>query len=541
MKKTAMLAASMLTMIAFVSMKSFAEDVSRGCQGKVDDRVKYIAFAWEFNSTSAKELLSLADEFDKTPLDGIGMKPHAVAEIDGKKVNLSYRHFMHQPAWPKEAFADQVPVFKKLTAHRSMKHCFLNSFAAPRTRIPWTDDAEWARLAKSMRTVAWLAKQGGLKGLTIDPEDYRNAFQFTRMAGEMEYDELCKLVRRRAREVFAPVFEEYPDITLHFFWFMSHVNYYVRRDGGDPVRMVRHDESLWPAFLNGILDILPSGACINDGDEQGYWNTASKNGYRNGAYLFHCVYPKLVAPENLEKYRRQVRYVPAVYMEMYVNPKTASWYKAPTEDSRLETLRRDLRQASDVCGGYIWFWGERRTWVDHGKGWRKGDHRILDTTWAQELPGLFRAMEWARDPQSLAEREFAALAKAGGGVNLAPAEKVVVRDENAEVARKPSRDWERLGIFNAFVTNSVVGVKGGSWYGISFDVKGMSPRFNVFFSDEKGKDLAPTINFLYPENGRARGVVRAPVGSASATLVFGAKNAPGSETVYSDIKFIELK
>ena len=305
--------------------------------------------------------------------------------------------------------------------------------------------------------------------------------------------------------------------------------------------MVRHDESLWPAFLNGILDVLPPGASINDGDEEGYWHSAAKNGYRNGAYLFHCVYPKLVAPENLEKYRRQVRYVPPVYMEMYVNTNSARWYKAPTEGSRLETLRRDLRQAADVCGGYIWFWGEKNTWVDHGKGWRKGDHRIRDTTWAQELPGLFRSMEWARDPHALAESELAALAKDGGGVNLSPVGEVVVRDENINVACKPSRDWERLGIFNAFVTNSVAPVKGGSWYAVSFDVKGSSPRFNVFFSDGDGKDLAPTINFLYPENGSARGVVRAPSGSASATLVFGAKNAPGGKTVYSNIKFTELK
>ena len=268
------------------------------------EKPKYIAFAWEFNAATPQELLALADEFDKTPLDGVGINLRSSAVVDGVRTNLSYRRFMHDPAWPKEAFADQIPHFQKLTRHKSMKHCFLSSFTAPRTRIAWTNDAEWARLAKSMRTVAWVAKQGGLKGLYIDPEDYRNAFQFTRMAGELEYDELCKLARRRGRELFAPVFEEYPDVTLHFYWFMSHLNYYCRRDGGDPVRMVRHDESLWPAFLNGILDVMPPGASINDGDEQGYWFLASKNGFRDGAYLFHHVYPKLVAPENIEKYRR---------------------------------------------------------------------------------------------------------------------------------------------------------------------------------------------------------------------------------------------
>ena len=80
-----------------------------------------------------------------------------------------------------------------------------------------------------------------------------------------------------------------------------------------------------------------------------------------------------------------------------------------------------------------------------------------------------------------------------------------------------------------------------SWYAVSFDVKGNSPRFNVFFSDGKGKDVPPTINFVYPDHGRGRGVVRAPEGSANATLVFGAKNVPGGKTVYSNVKFMEIE
>ena len=116
---------------------------------------------------------------------------------------------------------------------------------------------------------------------------------------------------------------------------------------------------------------------------------------------------------------------------------------------------------------------------------------------------------------------------------------MVVGEENLKAASKPFRDWERLGIFNAFVTNSVPTVKGGAWYAVSFDVKGNSPRFNVFFSDDKGKELVPTANFVYAD--KKRGIVRVPEGSASATLVFGAKNAPGDKTVYSNVKFIEIK
>ena len=477
------------------------------------EKPKFVVFGWEFNTSSPKELLSLADRFDKTPIDGIGIKLRAETVVDGKKTVFFYRDFMHQPSWNKEAFADQIPLFRKLTAHKSMKHCFVNSFAAPRKRISWNDDAQWARIAKSMRTVAWVAKQGGLKGLTIDPEDYHKAHQFSRAHDDPPYEELCDIVRRRAREVFTPVFEEYPDVTLHFFWFMSHVQYYAKRDRADVVRMAKVDESLWPSFVNGILDILPPEARVNDGQEDSYHSSAAKNGYRNDAYMFHSLYPKLVDPVNIDKYRRQVGYSPAIYMEMYLNKEGSTWYKGPTNGSRVETLRADLAQATDVCGGYVWFWGEKHTWVDRGKGWRKPDHRIADVTWAQRLPGLFRAMAWAKDPVAMYDSEVAAAKEKGTLDNLVEVSCVEVT--------------------NGYKTVSLKNVKGGDWYAIGYDAKGKSAKMNVFFKDAKRKYVQPSINLIYPDDGR--GVVRVPDGGARGTLVFSAKNAPGERTVFDNI------
>ena len=477
------------------------------------EKPKFVVFGWEFNTSSPKELLSLADRFDKTPIDGIGIKLRAETVVDGKKTVFFYRDFMHQPSWTKEAFADQIPLFRKLTAHKSMKHCFVNSFAAPRKRISWNDDAQWARIAKSMRTVAWVAKQGGLKGLTIDPEDYHKAHQFSRAHDDPPYEELCDIVRRRAREVFTPVFEEYPDVTLHFFWFMSHVQYYAKRDRADVVRMAKVDESLWPSFVNGILDILPPEARVNDGQEDSYHSSAAKNGYRNDAYMFHSLYPKLVDPVNIDKYRRQVGYSPAIYMEMYLNKEGSTWYKGPTNGSRVETLRADLVQATDVCGGYVWFWGEKHTWVDRGKGWRKPDHRIADVTWAQRLPGLFRAMAWAKDPVAMYDSEVAAAKEKGTLDNLVEVSCVEVT--------------------NGYKTVSLKNVKGGDWYAIGYDAKGKSAKMNVFFKDAERKYVQPSINLIYPDDGR--GVVRVPDGGARGTLVFSAKNAPGERTVFDNI------
>ena len=479
---------------------------------------KFVAFAWEFGGCHPGQILRLADKLDKTPLDGIGMGLRSTAVVGGVKTNFNYRRFMHEPAWPKEAFADQIPVFRKITAHKSMRHSFLSSVTCPRTRIPWTDDAEWARIAASMRTVAWVAKQGGLKGLSIDPEDYGKSHQFTRQPGDPPYPELCKVVRRRGRELFKPVFEEYPDVTLHFFWFMSFVEYYARYDRADVARMEQVDEKLWPAFINGVLDVLPPGASINDGEEEGYHHSAQNNSYRNGAYMFHALYPKVIAPENLDKCRRQVRYVPPIYMDMYTNEEGSKWYKGPTEGSRTETLRRDLVQATDVCGGYVWFWGEKRQWVDHGPKWRPSDDRVKARTWAQELPGLFNAMEWVKDPVALYDREVAAMSAAGLLENLA--------------------ETTALSVTNGYKTIAIPGVKGGEYYGIAFDAKGASARVNAFFKDSANKYVKPSINMVYPSDGR--GVVRVPEGGVRGVVVFSAKNGDGCETVFENIRVYRL-
>ena len=483
------------------------------------ERPKFVAFAWEFSGNTPQSLLRIVDKFDQTPLDGIGLWLKASTVVNGVVTNFNHRRFMHEPAWPREAFTNQIPHFRELTKHRSMRHSFVKSLSCPRTRIPWTADAEWARIAGSMRTVAWVAREGGFKGIFIDPEDYCKVHQFTRQPGDPPYGELCEIVRRRGRELFRLVFEEYPDATLHFFWFMSFVQYYSRRDRADVVRHARVDEELWPAFANGVLDVLPPGASINDGDEEGYHHSAEKNGYRNGAYMFHNVYAKLAAPENREKYRRQVRYVPPVYMDMYTNPEDSSWYKGPTEGSRTETLRRDLIQATDVCGGYVWFWGEKHPWVDRGPKWRKPDGRISDATWADELPGLFRAMEWVKDPVALYDREVAALSAKGELVNLAATSIVSVT--------------------NGYKTVALSGVKGGEYYGIAFAAKGESAKVNVFFKDAANKYVHPSINFVYPDDGR--GVVRVPEGGVRGVIVFSAVNGPGEKTVFDDIRVYRLR
>ena len=88
-------------------------------------------------------------------------------------------------------------------------------------------------------------------------------------------------------------------------------------------------------------------------------------------------------------------------------------------------------------------------------------------------------------------------------------------------------------VTNGYKTVGIQNIKGGDWLAIGFDVKGKSAKINTFYKDDKWKYVQPSINLIYPDDGR--GVVRVPDGGARGTLVFSAKNRPGEKTVFDNI------
>ena len=103
---------------------------------------KIIAFGWEFGQVSTiSNLLLYADAFDATPLDGVGFMLSEIPCADG--LLLSTRHIMHDRPWRYSEVAHLVPKLKALTAHRSMRECFIGSLRSPTNRIDWTGPYAW--------------------------------------------------------------------------------------------------------------------------------------------------------------------------------------------------------------------------------------------------------------------------------------------------------------------------------------------------------------------------------------------------------------
>lgn len=399
------------------------------------DAKKFVAFAWEFSRMSVRDLSAYADELDKTPLDGIGIYLNEPTPDGGR---VSTHNIMHV-AWRRDVLVPLVPVARKLAAHKSMRESFIGTFRAPfGHRIEWNDDDGWARVASNMTIAAWFAKTGGLRGISMDPEDYHCTAQFVRQGDDEPYETLVAMARRRGRQVFEGVFREYPDICILSFWFLSMDHVYLGSER--PERDARERGFLWPAFVDGILDVMPATARIVDGCEHSYRYESSRGDFYNAADAIRRRLPVMLSPENRVKYQRQVNVSFGLYLDMFTNPEGSNWYFGPVNGSRLVHFERNLVQAARAADEYVWFWGERHCWADwRGKG-PEDSRNISAETWNHAVPGLEDAIIAVKSPAEFAKMRGKAM-KASG--RFSPMnENSECRTENGKVPQ-PYSTWQQ--------------------------------------------------------------------------------------------------
>ena len=379
------------------------------------EQKKYVAFGMEYTYLTPQDFVDHADQFMKTPLDGVG-----VVMNGGKGTPRAYQCFrwiLNAPRWTREQFRDYVEPLRKMSEYPCFKESFLWSWYPPKKRLDWTDDEAWNIASNNLRVVAWLAREGRMRGISFDIEDYTKQKQLFRIPSDPPYDELVKIVRRRAQDVFRGLFEEYPDMTVFMFWLLSDAPY--RHGERDIQAVMRERGDLWWAFVNGMLDVMPPTITIVDGEEDAYKFEASRRDY-HAEYLriFNWDLP-LVAPENRAKYLTQVSPSFGQYLDMYINGPTTHWYAAPVEGSRLKHLERNVRQATSSCGKYVWFWSEKGRWTPWSEELRNDLERLnggATNLWEEKISGGFTTtLKAIKDP----DRYFLPLienAIAGGGL-----------------------------------------------------------------------------------------------------------------------------
>jgi len=367
--------------------------------GETQAAKKYIFSSWGIGESTPAQILRCADMFDKTGGDGVAL--NLGVSVPG------YRRFYVSGLIPLD-YARVVTLadtLRDIAKHPSLKESMLYVNTAPTNRLAWKDDRAWASFASNMGVAARLAKAGNFKGLVTDFEDYwrQNQYDFL-SARDGDYHAAWKLARKRGAQVFGAVFDAFPEAVILSFQLLASEAEYGRSD--DPRAVMLEKEDLFPAFVNGILDVLPPEARIVDGCEGlGYHGEASRGDFYRTAKAQLIGALPLVAKENRDKYRAQLSVSFGMYMDAYIVPEGNPYYFGPVRGKRINHFEDNLRQATECCDEYIWFWGENGFFVDWPKNIRNWEKTKV---WNETYDGDFDQMcRGIKDPIALVREEFA--------------------------------------------------------------------------------------------------------------------------------------
>lgn len=160
---------------------------------------KYVGLLFDVINTSPSNVLANIDKFEKNApyLDGLALALYdvPVVKADGTVGKSEYTRIVHPTErWTRENLRSQIPVLKAIASRPNMKESFLLVWMTPKSkgsRLALTDDKAWANFAENMATMAWLAKESGLRGLMLDPEEYATAMQYIHTPDDPPFEE-CK-------------------------------------------------------------------------------------------------------------------------------------------------------------------------------------------------------------------------------------------------------------------------------------------------------------------------------------------------------------
>ena len=373
----------LLILIFFISLGMLFAHGERPPQKKI------IFYSWDLLWARTDDLINNLDALEKLPADGIAISIYLKR---GKSSSISFRTVMDGPKWQKEWFNRELEKLKKISQGK-LKNNFISTRLSLRHRISWDDDKAWENCAYNFGIMAWLSKQSGAKGLILDPEDYHKSKQFKFLSEDGNYDTTAKLARKRGAQIIEAIGKEYPDAVLLFFWLFS-LEPDIYHVSGSPLENAEIHNSLWPHFINGMLDKLPHSMIVVDATENAYHYYADKMDFYNAAWDITRRGVFLADKINREKYRNQVQVGFGLYLDMYTNSPKATWYAPPLNNSRLERFCDNFKQALSACDEYCWLYGERKRLIN----WNWKQKREKAPTWDEALPGLYSEIAIIKNP-----------------------------------------------------------------------------------------------------------------------------------------------
>ena len=220
--------------------------------------------------------------------------------------------------WGKRAFSQQelqptVDTLRK-TPFKRLTDNFIRVITTPGD-IDWFDAQD--TVVANARLAGWVAKQGGMKGIFFDPEEYVSPlwdYHKQRHASEKSFQDYAAQVRLRGADVMRAFQAEYPDITIllafgcsyiyHKEWPAMHGAPAFAADTNDPKKLETFCYGLLAPFLDGMIEAAGPNVRLIDGTEHSYLTLRRKQFIQHRRAFEQHALP-FVADD--QAYKRKVR------------------------------------------------------------------------------------------------------------------------------------------------------------------------------------------------------------------------------------------
>jgi hypothetical protein len=303
-------------------------------------------------------------QMEQQPFDGVILKLNAGKEVFKKT------------AYPNAAFTQDR---RDLAATKSSRLTdnFVVMWSGMDAGWDWFSNADWTAAEKNIQNFAKTARAGGFRGIAFDSEPYTSTspWKYRQQPQQQSktFSQYQQQVRKRGAQFMRTLQATQPETQVLAFGLLS----WLKDLWAAPTtaaklqqQLASHDYGLWPAFINGMLDVARPGTAIIDGNEWAYyyykadWFDAARKSIFNKARIF-------VAPSNSSRYDKYVKLGQAVYLDLVLDSfpdplkdprvgKTTQHFLSPAD--RLRLLEHNIYHSLRTTDRYTWFYSESADW-----------------------------------------------------------------------------------------------------------------------------------------------------------------------------------
>lgn len=298
---------------------------------------------------------------EQRPFDGVVVKLNAGREVFKKT------------AYPDKMFTQDR---RDLTATKSpyFTDNFILMWSGMDEGWDWFNDTDWAAAERNIYNFANTAKVGHFRGVAFDAEPYTfNPWVYEQQSQKRTktFQGYQKQVRKRGAQFMQALQSGQPGAKVLTLGLLSWMKWMTRVEPSKlPQELAKHPYGLWPAFINGMLDVVPTSSAIIDGNEWSYYFTSAAAFDKTHDTIFKDV-RKFVEPANYQKYDKQVKTGQSVYIDLLINllPKdiktsplagTVQSFLSP--ENRLLLLEHNIYHSLRTTDRYSWVYSEGVDW-----------------------------------------------------------------------------------------------------------------------------------------------------------------------------------